>query len=114
VQSRCAISYGLAVILAAATSVSTALAADVPCQFQAQDRVEAKISVGDTVIWSGTLTKAEIKTIDIPEGAFTVLAEVPNPNLKTKETVRSSSHTDSCKGDRPLLVPLFSDQRQRR
>jgi hypothetical protein len=109
-HARCLISYGSAGILAAAASVSAALAADVPCRFKAQaDEVEFKISVADKVIWSGTLTKAEMKTVNIPEGAFTVLAEVPNPNLKTKETVRSSSHTDSCKENRPLLIPFFPD-----
>jgi hypothetical protein len=40
-------------------------------------------------------------------GAFTVESQVYNPNLKTKETIKTPIHTESCKADHPIPVPLF-------
>jgi hypothetical protein len=87
---------------------TSAVAADVPCIFKAQDdRLDVTILIGTRTIWSGTLGKAETKTLDVPEGAFTVISRVYNPNLDRKEEVRASAHTNQCKQKQPLLLPLF-------
>ena len=101
---------GMMVIISIIGLGASAYAASVSCQFKAQDRVDVKILVGDKTIWAGTLAKAETKTIAIPEGAFTVMSKVYNPNLEGKEEIRATSHTNLCKENQVLVVPLFSSE----
>jgi hypothetical protein len=90
--------------------VMPAVAADIPCAFKAQDdRLDVTILIDKRTIWSGTLEKAETKTLDVPEGAFTVMSRVYNPNLDRKEEIRASAHTNQCKEKQPLLLPLFPE-----
>ena len=91
---------------------ASALEADIPCVFKAEgEQVDMKILIGKKTIWIGTLTRAETKTVHIPEGEFTVMSQVYNPNLNRKEEVLATSHTNRCKEKQPLPVPLFSSAR---
>lgn len=91
---------------------TSAHAADVPCLFKSEgERVELTILVDEKVIGSETLARAETTTIAVPEGPFTVLSKVYNPNLETMGDIRAVSHTKACKPAQPISVPLFpSDQ----
>ncbi|MER3423422.1 MAG: hypothetical protein C4293_09525 [Nitrospiraceae bacterium] len=89
--------------------MSSALAADVLCTFKAEDdQVDVAILIGETTIWSGTLMQNGTKTLTIPQGAFTVMSQIYNPNLNRKEEIRSTSHTNMCKENQALPLPLFS------
>jgi hypothetical protein len=95
-----------AVLIVPATEATT----DISCTFSAQgEAVELRIVVDKRVIWDGRLLKDERRTVRMPEGAFTVESQVYNPNLKTKETIRAPAHTESCKPDHPISVPLFPE-----
>jgi hypothetical protein len=99
---------GIVVALSIIGFGASAYAVDVSCQLKAQDQVDVKILVGEKTIWAGTLAKAETKTVIIPEGAFTVISKVYNPNLERKGEIRATSHTNLCKENKVLAVPLFS------
>ena len=87
-------------------------AADVQCRFKAEsETTEVHIVLGGQTLWAGTIEKLETKSISIPEGPFTVISKVYNPNLKAKEDVRSDSHTRMCR-DQTLIVPLFYESKE--
>jgi hypothetical protein len=73
---------GMIVVIPIIGLSASAYAADVSCQFKAQDQVDVTILIGEKTIWAGTLAKAETKTVTIPEGAFTVMSKVYNPNIE--------------------------------
>jgi len=90
--------------------VGAAVAADVPCRFKAEtERTEVTIVANGKTWWKGTLDKQETKTVAIPDGPFTVLSRVYNPNLQTHGDVRAEAHTRMCREQVALSVPLFSD-----
>lgn len=98
----------LAMVMTAVLIGRATEAADISCTFSAQgEAVEVRIVVDKQVIWDGRLLKDERRTVRMPQGAFTVESQVYNPNLKTKETIRAPAHTESCKPDHPIPVPLF-------
>ena len=99
---------GMMVVFSIIGFGETVYAAEVSCQFKAQDQVDVKILVGENTIWAGTLAKAETKTVAIPEGPFTVMSKVYNPNLERKGEIRGRSHTNLCKESQVFAVPLFS------
>jgi uncharacterized protein YceK len=87
----------------------TVLAADVPCRFKAEtETTEIHIITDGKIQWAGSIEKLQTKTISIPEGPFTVISMVYNPNLKNKENIRTDSHTRFCRDQKPLIVPLFA------
>jgi hypothetical protein len=98
------------VTLAIVGFAATAYAGEVSCQFKSQERVDVTIMAGEKSIWSGTLEKAETKTVTIPNGAFTVISKVYNPNLERKGDIRGTSHTTLCKKSHVIAVPLFSSE----
>ena len=113
VTLQVAVSLSLLIIVMALTAVLIhgAEAADTSCTFMAQgEAVEIRIVVDKQVIWDGRVPKDERRTVSIPQGAFTVESQVYNPNLKTKETIRTPIHTESCKADHPIPVPLFAKE----
>ncbi len=82
---------------------------EVPCQLEAtMDRTEVNILSNGKTHWSGAIEKNETKTVLIPEGPFTVVSKVYNPNLKTQEDIRTDAHTRMCREQVALSVPLFS------
>jgi hypothetical protein len=97
--------------LALAVGVAeTADAGDVSCRFKAEtDRTEIAVVWDGHTGWSGTIDKGDSKEVQIREGPFTVLSKVYNPNLKTKEDVRTQAHTQMCRDQVALSVPLFPD-----
>lgn len=97
----------LCVLLGCGTS---AFAADVPCRFKAAtESTEIQVLTNGKTIWTGSIDKLQTKTISVPEGSFTVISKIYNQNLKTKEDVRTSVHTQQCLGDAVLTVPLFAE-----
>lgn len=87
---------------------TTLFAADVQCRFKAEsETTEIHIIKDGKTHWAGSIEKSETKAISIPEGPFTVISKVYNPNLKNKEDVRSDSHTRLCL-EQTLIVPLFA------
>jgi hypothetical protein len=87
-------------------------AADVQCRFKAEsEATEIHIVLAGKTLWAGTIEKLETKVISIPEGPFTVISKVYNPNLKAKGDVRSDSHTQICR-DQTLIVPLFYETKE--
>ena|SRR5687767_3552995 len=90
----------------------TLFAADVQCRFKAEsETTEIHIVRDGRTLWAGTIEKSETKAVSIPEGAFTVISKVYNPNLKAKGDVRSDSHTQICR-DQTLIVPLFYETKE--
>ena len=90
----------------------TLFAADVQCRFKAEsETTEIHIVLDGKTLWAGTIEKLETKAISIPEGPFTVISKVYNPNLKAKGDVRSDSHTQICR-DQTLIVPLFYETKE--
>jgi hypothetical protein len=87
-----------------------AYADELSCQFKSEERVDMTIMAGGKTIWSGTLEKAQTQTVTIPSGAFTVISKVFNPNLERKDDVRGTSHTNLCKDNHVIAVPLFSSE----
>jgi hypothetical protein len=89
-----------------------ALSAGVDCRFKADtDPVEVQVLLGGKEYWHEKIQKGETKTVTIPEGSFTVISKVYNPNLKTMEDVRTESHTRLCTQRAVLSVPLFTQER---
>src|SRR5918994_1263640 len=84
-----------------------ALASDVSCQFKATTEIHV-IANGKTV-WTGPVEKLQTKTISIPEGPFTVISKVYNENLKITGDIRTDTHTQQCRDNTVLTVPLFQD-----
>jgi hypothetical protein len=89
-------------------------AAEVSCRFKAEsETTEIEILVNGKKYWTGTIEKLQTQTISIPEGPFTVISKVYNQNLKTKEDVRTETHTQQCiEQASGLSVPLFSEPRK--
>jgi hypothetical protein len=99
----------IAVLLSAGTA-GTAFADEVSCRFKAEtDRAELTIVWDGKTGWSGTIERGDSQTVSIREGPFTVLSKVYNPNLKTKEDVRTQAHTRMCREQTALSVPLFPE-----
>jgi hypothetical protein len=101
---------GMIVAMALLGFGASAYANEVSCQFKGQEQVDMTIMAGEITIWSGTLRKAETKTVTIPEGAFIVMSKVFNPNLERKGDIRGTSHTNLCKANHVIAVPLFSSE----
>jgi hypothetical protein len=90
----------------------TLFAADVQCRFKAaSETTEIHIVLAGKTLWAGTIEKLDTKVISIPEGPFTVISKVDNPNLKAKGDVRSDTHTQICR-DQTLIVPLFYETKE--
>lgn len=88
-------------------------AADVACRFKAEmETTEIHILSDGKTLWTGSIEKLQTKTISIPEGPFTVISKVYNPNLKNKEDIRTDSHTRLCRDQTALTVPLFSEPKE--
>jgi hypothetical protein len=105
--------FAVSLLVFLVTAVSTTLAADVQCRFKAEsETTEVHIMKDGKTQWAGSIEKLETKVIPIPEGPFTVISRVYNPNLKNKEDVRSDSHTRLCR-EQTLTVPLFSESKDR-
>lgn len=82
---------------------------EVPCRLEAKtDRTEVDILSNGQTHWSGAIERHETKTILIPEGTFTVVSKIYNPNLKTEEDIRADAHTSMCRRQVALSVPLFA------
>jgi putative phosphoribosyl transferase len=91
-----------------------ALAADMPCRFKAEsETTEIHVLVNGKTQWAGTIEKHQTRTISIPEGAFTVISKIYNPNLRMKEDVRTDAHTRQCRDQAALNVPLFPEPQER-
>ena len=91
-----------------------AIAAEVPCRFKAEsETTEVHLLVDGKTLWKGTIEKGQTRMISIPEGAFTVISKMDNPNLKRKEDVRADVHTRQCTEQIALTVPLFSEPQAR-
>jgi hypothetical protein len=105
-----ALMSGMIVTFAILGFAASAYAGELPCQFKSEERVDMTIMAGEKTIWSGTLEKAQTKTVTIPSGAFTVISQVFNPNLERKDDVRGTSHTNLCKDNKVIAVPLFSSE----
>lgn len=98
------------VTLAIVGFAASAYAGEVSCRFKSQERVDVTIMAGEKTIWSGTLEKAETKPVTIPKGPFTVISKVFNPNLERKGDIRGTSHTNLCKENQVIAVPLFASE----
>jgi hypothetical protein len=108
------LSYILSYSLLAGTLPDTAFASDVPCQFKAAtDTTEVHVLANGKTLWAGPIEKLQTRTVSIPEGAFTVISKVYNENMKTKEDVRTETHTRQCRDNAVLTVPLFQDPHKR-
>jgi hypothetical protein len=105
-----ALMSGMIMTFAILGFAALAYADELSCQFKSQERVDMTIIAGEKTIWSGTLEKAETKTVTIPNGAFTVISKVFNPNLERKGDIRGTAHTNLCKDNRVIAVPLFSSE----
>ena len=89
---------------------NSAFSSDVSCRFKSNaESVDTKIIVNGKEYWHATIQKGETKQLTIPEGSFTVVSKVYNPNLKAQEEVRTDAHTRLCT-DQVVLVPLFSPE----
>lgn len=89
-----------------------ALASDVQCRFKApSETTEIHVLVNGKTQWTGTIEKNQTRTTSVPEGAFTVVSKIYNPNLKMKEDVRTDAHTRQCSEE--LSVPLFPEVKER-
>ena len=101
-------------VIAAVLGLSTPLlAADVKCQFKAEsEATEVHVIKDGQTQWAGSIKKGETKTLSIPEGPFTLISKIYNPNLKTTEDVRAVITTRLCV-KQTLLVPFFPDSTQR-
>ncbi len=63
-----------------------AFSADLACRFKTDtDPVEVQVFLGGKEHWRDKIQKGEIRTVSIPEGSFTIISKVYNPNLKTTE-----------------------------
>ncbi|WHZ25879.1 MAG: hypothetical protein OJF51_000674 [Nitrospira sp.] len=90
--------------------VEPAFSADIPCRLKANsESVEVQIVVGGKEYWHGTIQKDGTQHVSIPEGAFTLVSKMYNPNLRTYEDVRTETHTRVCLERPALSVPLFAD-----
>jgi hypothetical protein len=90
-----------------------ALATDVPCNFMAVETTEIHILANGKTLWTGSIEKPHTKTVAIPDGPFTVISKVYNPNLKMNEDVRTDMHTRQCRENATLAVPLFQAPTER-
>ncbi len=89
--------------------VQAAGAADVPCRFSADsETVDMTVMIAGKEHWHETMKKGESKTVQIPEGPFTVVSKVDNPNLKTKGDIHTDTHTLMCGQNTTISVPLFA------
>lgn len=89
-----------------------AFSADVACRFKADtEPVDVEILIGGKDHWHNKIQKGETKTVTVPEGSFTIISRVFNPNLKTKEDIRTETHTRMCGQQVALSVPLFAQER---
>ena len=88
-----------------------ALSASAECRFKADtDAVEVQVLLGGKEHWHDKIQKGETRTVTMPEGSFTIISKVYNPNLKIMEDTRTESHTRLCR-QQALSVPLFTQER---
>jgi hypothetical protein len=100
----------LALLLGLIMSESNSMGADVPCRFKSlTEPVHISVLSNGTSLWTGTIEKDNPQSVDIPEGPFTVISKVYNPNLQTTGDVRAEAHTRMCREKGALPVPLFAD-----
>jgi hypothetical protein len=98
----------MAISLMLMTSGQLEAAPDVTCRLKSDaESVDVKIVVGKKEIWHARIPKDETKEVRIPDGPFTVISKVYNPNLQTQEDIRSEAHTQLCDGQAVLPVPFF-------
>ena len=96
---------------AAITLIDSSSSADVSCQFKSDaESVDTKVIVNGKEYWHAMIQKGETKKLVIPEGPFTVVSKVYNPNLKAHEDIRTEAHTRLCTEQVALPVPLFSPE----
>jgi hypothetical protein len=105
----------LYVILIGGFALGTpSMAADAACRFKAgSEATEIHVLVNGNMLWKGVVEKQETRTLSVPEGSFTVISKLYNPNLKRKEDVRAEMHTRQCRNDVPFNVPLFPEDSAR-
>lgn len=98
----------LSLVFATLISESNATAADIPCRFKSlAEPVKISVLSNGTSIWTGMIDKDHPQSVDIPEGPFTVISQVFNPNLQTTGDIRAEAHTRMCQEKGALSVPLF-------
>lgn len=98
----------ISTIVGVVTVTDTGFGADISCKFKAAtDPTEIMILSNGKNTWSGTIERDQTKTIAVPEGPFTVVSKIYNPNLLTNEDVRIEVHTRQCHNAVTLNVPLF-------
>ena len=99
----------ISVVLAVVGITNTVLAADVQCRLKAEtESTEVHVLQEGETKWAGSIEKQDTKTISLPEGPFTIISKVYNPNLKRKEDIRAEVHTQLCR-KQTLTVPLFAE-----
>jgi hypothetical protein len=99
-----------AILIGGIALETPSMAADAACRFTAgSEATEIHLLVGGNMLWKGVIEKQETRTFSVPEGSFTVISKLYNPNLKRKEDVRAEMHTRQCRDDVALNVPLFPD-----
>jgi hypothetical protein len=101
--------------LGGAALPGVAFAKNASCHFKAaSETIEIHVLADGKTLWSGSIEKGQTKEIFIQEGSFTVLSKLYNPNLKTKEDVRTEAHTQQCRDNAVLTVPLFQSSKEER
>lgn len=91
-------------------SLNSALASEVDCRFRAEvETAQIEVVADGKSRWAGTIEKNQTKTIAIPDGPFSVISKLYNPNLKTTEDLRTDTHTRLCREQKVLKVPMFSE-----
>ena len=110
---RLVLSVASAVLATVLGVTSTTLAADVHCRLKAEtEATEVHVLKDGETKWAGSIEKQETKTISMPEGPFTMISKVYNPNLKRKEDIRAELHTRLSE-KQTLIVPLFPEAKER-
>ncbi len=99
----------ISVALAVVGITNSVLAADVQCRLKAEtETTEVHVLKDGETKWEGSIEKEDTRTISLPEGPFTIISKVYNPNLKRKEDIRADVHTRLCQ-KQTLTVPLFAE-----
>jgi len=99
-----------ATLIGGIAMATPSMAADAACRFKAgSEATEIHVLVNGNMLWKGVIEKQETRTLSVPEGSFTVISKLYNPNLKRKEDVRAEIHTRQCRNDVALNVPLFPE-----
>ena len=107
---RLVLALSLTVLLSTFITENISIAADITCRFKSPtEPVEISVLSNGSPIWNGKIDKDNPKSVDIPEGPFTVISKVYNANLKTTGEIRAEAHTRMCQKQGSLSVPLFVD-----